>query len=306
VDKNGKVKYDWIDPRMKEVLAWFNKLYKEKYIDQALFSDPSTNMPPGSSSKWAENVFGKTFFVGLWNFGPGKKGIYAPSLEKNVPGAWFDWCEPPKGPYGDQVNETYGPMAGEGMAITKDCPKPDLAMKWLDYTFFTQDGNLLTNFYGQPGVTYTIDKDGWVMRTAGVKDGTVKSFKDAAGKEWFFDAKADAYVGGWGDQDSARMQLEDTYNDTYFSTNPDAQACTQATKKFLQPKFPFMLPSKEENEKIAQYPDIGLYQQQMIIKFVNGTEPLENFDQFVAQMKKLGIDEVTKVREAMYDRFIKS
>jgi putative aldouronate transport system substrate-binding protein len=40
----------------------------------------------------------------------------------------------------------------------------------------------------------------------------------------------------------------------------------------------------------------------MISKFVTGKEPMENWDTFVAQLKKLGAEEVTRAKQAQYDR----
>ena len=40
----------------------------------------------------------------------------------------------------------------------------------------------------------------------------------------------------------------------------------------------------------------------MITKFVTGKEPLESWDAFVTQLKALGAEEVTKVKQAQYDR----
>jgi len=48
--------------------------------------------------------------------------------------------------------------------------------------------------------------------------------------------------------------------------------------------------------------DIDSYRDEMIVKFITGAEPISKFDEFVATIKKLNIDEVLKIRQAQYDR----
>ena len=51
--------------------------------------------------------------------------------------------------------------------------------------------------------------------------------------------------------------------------------------------------------------DITTYNDEMFMKFILGAEPIENFDKYVAQVKKLGIDKVVAIYQAAYDRYRK-
>ena len=42
----------------------------------------------------------------------------------------------------------------------------------------------------------------------------------------------------------------------------------------------------------------------MIIKFVIGSEPIENWDSFVSQLDAYHIDEVLAAKQAAYDRYL--
>ncbi len=44
----------------------------------------------------------------------------------------------------------------------------------------------------------------------------------------------------------------------------------------------------------------------MEAKFVSGTEPFSNWDAYLASLKKIGIDELTRIIQASYDRYLKS
>ena len=45
------------------------------------------------------------------------------------------------------------------------------------------------------------------------------------------------------------------------------------------------------------------YANEMIIKFISGEEPLDNWDQFIAQLRRLGLDEIIAAKQSMYDRY---
>jgi len=40
-----------------------------------------------------------------------------------------------------------------------------------------------------------------------------------------------------------------------------------------------------------------------VLKFILGAEPMSKFDDYVAQLKKLGIDDAVKITQAAYDRY---
>ena len=68
--------------------------------------------------------------------------------------------------------------------------------------------------------------------------------------------------------------------------------------------LPVMIPTIEENEILTTLQaDLNTYWREMLTKFVIGTEPLENWDSYVAGMKSLGIDEIVSVYQAEFDRY---
>ena len=64
--------------------------------------------------------------------------------------------------------------------------------------------------------------------------------------------------------------------------------------------------TKEEQDIINKYgTEVSTYHDEMSNKFITGQEPIENFDTYVANMQKLGLGELTKVRQQQYERFLK-
>ena len=61
--------------------------------------------------------------------------------------------------------------------------------------------------------------------------------------------------------------------------------------------------TKAENDRYMPiYSDLNTYVSETVRKFVVGTEPLSNWDQYVNKVKSMGIDELVKIRQAAYDR----
>ena len=61
----------------------------------------------------------------------------------------------------------------------------------------------------------------------------------------------------------------------------------------------------EENETISKYQtDLDTYVQEMFLKFMTGTEPLDNFDAFVAHLDELHLQDLLAVKQAAYDRYL--
>jgi putative aldouronate transport system substrate-binding protein len=50
--------------------------------------------------------------------------------------------------------------------------------------------------------------------------------------------------------------------------------------------------------------DINTYMNEMFLRFVMGTEPLANWDAYVANIRRMGIDEALAIHNTAYARFI--
>jgi hypothetical protein len=75
---------------------------------------------------------------------------------------------------------------------------------------------------------------------------------------------------------------------------------------YIRPNFPKALPIGSEVEAFAIWGENGGggVANDWIYNFIGGKEPLENWDQFIAQLKKLGVDDYVAGGQSMYDRYI--
>lgn len=66
--------------------------------------------------------------------------------------------------------------------------------------------------------------------------------------------------------------------------------------------FPQMLGTPDQVSKIASIKaDLETYRDEMLLKFIMGQESLDNFDQYVETLNKLGLQEMLSIYQEQYD-----
>jgi putative aldouronate transport system substrate-binding protein len=63
--------------------------------------------------------------------------------------------------------------------------------------------------------------------------------------------------------------------------------------------------AQEQEELKMIQTDMQTYNDEMQAKFINGTEPLANFDKYGQTLKSMGIDKVIQIYQQRYDRYVK-
>ena len=71
------------------------------------------------------------------------------------------------------------------------------------------------------------------------------------------------------------------------------------------PGFAMVAPNSEQSAVFEDNTDLFLYIDEMTQKFIIGTESLDRWDEFLANCKRLGIDEIIKVVQERYDAYVK-
>ncbi len=96
------------------------------------------------------------------------------------------------------------------------------------------------------------------------------------------------------------MEVEKTFADE-FSLHRYEQADT-VYMPYGKTSFPLLYLGEEEQKQIMGIQtDITTYVTQMEAKFITGAENLENFDAYVEQLEKMGLDEYLKIQQEAYD-----
>jgi len=182
------------------------------------------------------------------------------------------------------------PFNGNGAAITTSCKNPEIAARLLDW-MYSPAGSLLNNF-GIEGESYTI-VDGEPRYTDAVLNNP---------KGWPVGQSLAEYVravnGGPFVQDGRYLKQYYTWPEQWealsvWNGGPG--------KKY---KVPAITPTPDESREAAQIMnEINTYRDEMVMKFILGTESLSHWDTYTATIKKMGIDRALEIQNAALARY---
>lgn len=283
VDEEGKIYFKDTTEAFKQTLEFLNKLYAEGLLDPE-FSSPgfsktsekvSRDLLGAVPSDWISNA--STYNASLRTAGVEEanwvpvKPVQNPEGETKIVNRWSVW---------------------KTAAISKDCKNPELAMKWLDFQTLSAQGVALTNF-GVEGDSYTVAEDGTIALTD-----MATNNPDGIGTQEYLRS-----LGAWGQL--PYPQAKQGY-EVMWADQPEIVEFAQSftDDQVVQP-FPGDLPfTDEENSMRTEYEtNIETYCDEMAIKFINGTESLDKFDEYVATVESYGLAELTEMYQNAYERF---
>lgn len=290
---NGKIITSYTQPEWKQGLEYMNKLVKDGLLSPLSFTQDQTQMK------------------GLVNVKGGMAGAVAAGsysvfgineLENNM-----TMMGPVKGPNG-VVYTPYNPtLPSHWWFITKDCKNPELAFKVGD--FMLSEELSFVSRLGEKGVDWTDDPavvsqyKGDFEDVEGIKAKNAilnsKFWGNPQNKSWQDSQPVyrSAESGKWG----ATMKR----NEPAVNVVPNFQPYYD--KMFAQ-YFPKEVISKlsytpEELKKIADIKTtVDAYVTNSAIEFITGNKPFSQWDNYLAELKKMGIDEYVAATQKAYDR----
>ncbi len=279
-----EVKFGPAEPAYKEFLTTMNKWYKEGLLD----ANFSTVDAATITANMINGVSGAT-----WNaLGGGIGALTTANPDALYGGAPYPTHKKGETPWFGQASARFGIRT----AITTQCKDPELAMKWLDYNY-SEDGHMLTNF-GIEGVTYEmVDKDGekYPQYTE-----LVTKNPDGLSMSQVFVKYSNAGQAGSYRQDARYLeqyaglpQQQDAWK-TWVNTDTFEHNIPQVN-----------IADEDASEYSTIYADITTYRDEMYVKFIMGTESLDNFDKYVAEMEKMGLEKMIAMKQAGYDAYMK-
>lgn len=193
---------------------------------------------------------------------------------------------------GDEIKYIQGEASwtGNGAVITSSCKNVELAVKWLDFSY-GNEGIMLWN-YGKEGLSYEM-VDGLPQYTAIITEAN-EALREATGR----------YVGingtGWSVMQVYFDQIRNPAIATEF-----VKVWTKDTEAAVNYRMPAISATPEE---LAELSDIETalttYANTMFTSFLIGSESLDNYDAYLANLEALNIDRVLEIKQAQYDRFM--
>lgn len=287
--EDGRVKYGPMEDGYEDVIALFAKWYKEGLLDRDILTNDSTLI---SSKITKGNSGAVTAMIGSG------MGVYMKQSETE-PSYNLVATPYPVLKKGDKNTfiTTDNDVVNAYLAITSECKNPELAAEWIDY-MYSEEGMMLENF-GIEGVSYTMENGKPKYTDVILNNPDGLSVNEALG---LYTRAAYAAPG---------FNSLDDYLDQYYKYDQQKDAYklwqkdSDEAKKKRIPEG--LIPLAEESEEYtALKNDIDTYVQESLSKFIQGSEPIENYDKFKATLKNsLKIDRFLELQQKMYDRYLK-
>lgn len=280
-DKTDKFFFGPITDDYKAMVTYFNKLVKEGLLDPESFVQ-------SDDQAMQKFVTGKSFVIGTNTQETVK---YNTNLETNLGKGKFEVAQiaTPAGPKGDVV---YSSRLENGIMISSkaksDSNFKDI-MKFVDWLWYSDEGQEFTK-WGVEGTTYT-KTNGTRKLAADVNYiGLNPSGTKALNTDFGFSSGVFAYGGASELQISMMNQTQSNFQKL------------MSTKKLLPIAPPILYTADEREQGNMITTPLMDYVKAMTLKFMLGSEPLTNWDKYVAECKAKGSDKVVDLANTVYTK----
>lgn len=279
---DGKIKYGFLEPEMKDALANLKKWYEEGLLDKNIVKvsdmDASIlNSDVGASCMWAGSGIGR-YMKAAAEKNPEFELVAAPLPVLN---------KGDKPEFG--VKEFIVSPANNGF-ITTACNNIELAMRFLDFGY-SERGHMLLNF-GIEGESYNMINDYPTYTDLITKNPDGLSMSQVMQK----------YVLSMG---SGPFVQDIRYIEQYYNLQQqkDALIIWENTNVIDHNIPPITFTGEESSKLNTIMNNVKTYVDEMIFKFIMGIEPMEKYDSFVNNIKNFGIDEAITIYEHALSRY---
>ncbi|SDE41082.1 putative aldouronate transport system substrate-binding protein [Paenibacillus sp. UNCCL117] len=284
--EGGAIKFGPAESGFKDYLNQFNQWYKDGLLDKNIATVDTKALDGG----FASGATGAS----IGNAGGGI-GKWQPLVEAKDPKAVLVAAPYPVLKKGDiaKFGQKSSPFDTGGMVvITTKASDPALAAQMLDYGY-SEEGHMFFNF-GTEGVSYKME-NGYPKYT----DLLMKNPDKLAPAQAISLYARGSYNGPF--------VQDKRYAEQFFAlqTQRDAIEVWKKTdvKKYALPPI---TPTPEESSEYAKImTDIDTLVDEMTLKIILGSEPVSQFESYVAKMKSLKLDRAIEIQKAALDRYNK-
>lgn len=281
---DGVVHYGAIEDAFKDYLTMINKWYTEGLISEAFLTNQN-----GMLQDYSPIYTGRT---GIWY---GSSVQYMSTIDSNIDesvnyGGFTDVTLDGSKAHIGEAGYIFG---GNSWSITTACQCPEKVAMYVDY-FYGEEGIMLCN-YGVEGYTFNYDDDGIPYLTEVVTNNPDMSYTIALN---VYTCDRQTQIPFVVDQTKAYREYTDRQKQAVEAWNENNDGL------YNMPRNGMNMTDEENEETTNLMSDIETYYEENVTKFVTGDRPLSEFDDFVSQMKVLGIDRIVEITQAAYDRYL--
>jgi putative aldouronate transport system substrate-binding protein len=279
--KNDKAIFVPTEEGYKQYLAFMNRLYSEKLLDNEIFSH--------TREQFAAK--GKANQIGMFMHALPMLVLDIKTPEDN---AKHPVLPPLTSPSSQEKLYPLDPEIVRGtFAITNKNKYPEAMVRWVDY-LYTEEGSRLA-YMGKEGTHWIWEdeqKTKWKVNEsiipAGMNSEEFRGGKvtpDAGAKLPIIKSKA---------FDAMRDDVANRY----------AEQESEKLLPLAKEGYPLVYFTEEEQKQLdALSADLNTYVNQMEAKFITGQESLDKWDGYVATIQKMGADDVVSIHQAAYERW---
>lgn len=282
----GKFKYGPVEPAYKDFIMLYREWFKEKLLDNNFATLDAKTMD-------ANILGGKTgATIGLAASGIGR---WLTAMKEKDPrydliGSPYPTLKKGDKPKFGHTSLTY--MGGGSAAISASCKNVELAARLLDYGY-SEKGSMLYN-YGIENESYSM-VNGKPTYTELVTNNPEKLSSAVALAKYSRASYAGPYVQGsaYSEQTFTMPQQKNAVK-TWIDTDASLHI------------VPWLTPTPDESSEQAKIiTQVSTLLSEEFMKFVMGQKPMEEYDAFVAEMKKMNIDRAIELKQGQLDRYNK-
>jgi putative aldouronate transport system substrate-binding protein len=261
------------DPKFREVLEYMNVLWKEKLLDNMIY----TQTADVNLSKFNSNIAGL--------FGLSSDDLWSRYAADYIP------LPPVRNPHGDpQVIGLGSSYAGGAAVVTKNAKTPEVIFRWIDW-FYTKEGSMFIGCFAPQleGKTGRRLPDGsWDYTEAMLND--PRGISVTVGEACPLPGGGFSY---WRNEFNSNY----IYSPTVRKAIPIYQPYYQKDQAYAYPTF-----SVEDARKVADIRrDLDVYLNESEAKFITGEMPFSRWDEYVKTAEKMRIKELEALFQKAYD-----
>ncbi|MDR1116943.1 MAG: extracellular solute-binding protein [Oscillospiraceae bacterium] len=282
---NGVVKYGYVQNEFLEYLTLMNRWYDEGLIYNNFYTlnNPGQIGSNNEASPMVNRGEAGAFITSKGYTADARYTLKQSELE-NI------WIEPVNAPVlnnGDKIKFRFeSPVNSSANCVTSKCKDPVLVAKLADY-LYGAEGSLLLNF-GKEGVSYDMVNGTPTFKDFIINDPNGYVARDVAGMY--------AWDGGLGLYVFSRFFITDNQNTlrAYDVWEKDSNEYNMPTVSMT---------ADEGTEYSRLIGDITTYNEEAITSFIVGAKPLSDFNSYVQELYKMGIEDVISIQQAALDRY---
>ncbi|MGL5347095.1 MAG: extracellular solute-binding protein [Peptostreptococcaceae bacterium] len=289
-ENDGIVRYTPVTDEYRAYLEYMTKLYEEKLLDSELYSQSADQ----KASKVQNNMVG--VYQSWYSY------LESGKTEKEA--LDYPMWQPLTSEYSTEAMVPGSPKMGRGtFAITKNCPSPEAAIRWVDY-FYSDEGYEFLN-QGPEGALWEYAENDKGEKVKVYKEGIdLAKAEDERGK-----VSPDYAI----TTPALRKTLPAIKVDKNDGENEFQQFIKTETEEkiaaYSEVPFPLVYLTKEEQDKVAaNSADLKIYVEQMEAKFITGIEKIDDasWEKYKKTIESMGLKEYVDVYQAAYDRWEKA